>query len=173
MSSLLAQRSNLAPARFLRRDCFVAALLAMTFAGLGNARAGEPQRCARAEIVLWGDGRHDDTHALNAWLKGDNAMWADSGKPVGAAISERSFRLSGAVYVRAGTGRTLENFRLLWPERGETVSGGAIVAGTDPDQAPMMTGISIVGGDPGEGQPFDLPDPAPARLGDLESCATS
>lgn len=133
----------------------------------------EPQRCVRAEIVLWGDGRHDDTHALNAWLRGEDAIWADSGAPVGAAISGRSFLLSAAVYVRAGTGRVLEYFRLLWPERGETVSGGTILAGGDPDQAPQMSGVEIAGGDPGEGQPFDLPDPAPARRDDAESCATS
>jgi hypothetical protein len=139
----------------------------------GVADAAEPQHCVRPEIVLWGDGRHDDTQALNAWLRGDDAIWADSGKPVGASISGRSFRLSAAVYVRAGTGRTLENFRMLWPERGETVSGGEIRAGGDPDQPPAMAGIGIVGGDPGEGKPFDQPDQAPARRNDLESCATS
>ena len=126
-----------------------------------------------AEIVLWGDGRHDDTRALNAWLNGADAVWADSGAPVGAAISGRSFRLSAAVYVRSGTGRVLDNFRMLWPERGETVSGGKILAGGDPDQPPEMRGIEIVGGDPGEGKPFDLPDPAPATRDDAESCATS
>jgi hypothetical protein len=135
--------------------------------------AAEPQHCVKAEIVLSGDGRHDDTHALNAWLRGEDAIWADSGAPVGAAISGRSFRLSAAIYVRAGTGRVLENFRLLWPERGETVSGDTILAGGDPDQAPQMSGVEIVGGDPGEGKPLDLPDPAPAQRDDAESCATS
>lgn len=135
--------------------------------------AAEPQRCVRAEIVLWGDGRHDDTQALNAWLRGEDAVWADSGAAVGAAIAGRSFRLSQAVYVRAGTGRSLQDFRLLWPERGEVVSGGTILAGTDPDRAPATSDISIVGGDPGEGQPFDLPDAAPARQDEVESCATS
>jgi hypothetical protein len=138
-----------------------------------SAFAAEPQHCVRAEIVLWGDGRHDDTQALNAWLRGEDAIWADSGAPVGASIAGRSFRLSAAVYVRAGTGRTLDNFQMLWPERGETVSGGTILAGGDPDQAPAMSGVGILGGDPGEGQPFDLPDQAPARHDDLESCATS
>jgi hypothetical protein len=143
------------------------------FAGLDTGRAAEAQRCVRAEIVLWGDGRHDDTHALNAWLRGEDAVWADSGAPVGATISGRSFRLSAAVYVRAGTGRVLDRFRMLWPERGETVSGGTILAGGDADQAPQMSGIEIVGGDPGEGKPFDLPDPAPVRRDEAESCATS
>jgi hypothetical protein len=173
--SLRAQRSNLAQLAHSARDCFVAALLAMTTLALAesSSTAAEPQRCVRAEIVLWGDGRHDDTHALNAWLRGEDAIWADSGAPVGAAISGRSFRLSAAVYVRAGTRRVIENFRLLWPERGETVSGGTILAGGDPDQAPEMRGIEVIGGDPGEGKPFDLPDPAPARRDDAESCATS
>jgi hypothetical protein len=172
--SLRAQRSNLVQLAYSARDCFVAVLLAMTvFAGLDTSRAAGPQRCVPAEIVLWGDGRHDDTRALNAWLRGEDAVWADSGAPVGAAISGRGFRLSAAVYVRAGTGRVIENFRLLWPERDETVSGGVILAGGDPDQAPEMRGIEVVGGDPGEGKPFDLPYPAPVRRDDAESCATS
>jgi hypothetical protein len=142
-------------------------------AGLGAVQAAEPQHCVRAEIVLWGDGRHDDTFALNAWLRGEEAVWADSGAAVGGSIAGHSFRLSAAVYVRAGTGRALEDFRLLWPERGEIVRGGKIRAGGDPDQAPAMSGVSIVGGDPGEGQPFDLTDPLPGQRVNLESCATS
>src|SRR5215217_8650321 len=77
------------------------------------------QRCVRTENILWGDGRHDDTVALNAWLRGEEAVWADTGRSVGAAIAGRSFRLSSAVYVIGGTGRALQDFRLLFPERGE------------------------------------------------------
>ena len=129
--SLRAQQSNLAQVAHSARDCFVAALLAVTtLVHVGSpSTAAERQQCVRPEIVLWGDGRHDDTHALNAWLRGEDAIWADSGAAVGAVISGRTFRLSAAVYVRAGTGRVLETFRLLWPERGETVSGGTIRAG--------------------------------------------
>ncbi len=124
--------------------------------------------------MLWGDGRHDDTVALNAWLRGDAAIWAESGAPVGAAISGRSFRLSAAVYVRGGTGRMLENFRMEWPERGETVSGGSIRSGTDPAGAPILSDVSIVGGDSGEGIPFEMPDvPSPGDPKDEASCATS
>jgi hypothetical protein len=136
------------------------------------AFAAEPQqRCVRADIVLWGDGRHDDTVALNAWLRGEDAVWAASGEPVGAAIAGRSFHLSAAVYVSAGSGRTLQDFRLLWPERGETVSGGTILSGSDPDRAPVTAGINIVGGDAGEGLPFDMP--GPAAHDPQASCATS
>ena len=98
---------------------------------------------------------------------------AKSGEPVGASIAGHSFRLSDAVYVPGGTGRRLEQFRMLWPERGETVSGGLIVSGSDPDQAPIMSGVSIVGGDPGEGIPFEAPQPAPAGRENEASCATS
>lgn len=139
----------------------------------GPAQSATEQRCVRAEIVLWGDGRHDDTFALNAWLRGEVAVWADSEAAVGVAISGRRFRLSDAVYVRAGSGRSLHDFRLEWPERGETVSGGAILAGTDPDKAPVLDGISIVGGDPGEGVPFEAPDHVSAAPGGEASCATS
>jgi len=133
----------------------------------------EPQHCVRAEIVLWGDGRHDDSAALNAWFRGADAIWAENGEPVGESIAGHSFRLSAAVYVPGGTGRRLEDFRMLWPERGETVAGGTIRSGTDPDAAPVITGVSITGGDPGEGVPFEAPDPAPAGRDKEASCATS
>lgn len=126
-----------------------------------------------ADIVLWGDGKHDDTAALNAWFHGKDAIWATSGEPVGALIAGHSFRLSAAVYVPGGTGRHLENFRMIWPERGETVSGGTILSGSDPDQAPIVSGVSILGGDPGEGIPFETPDPVSGDHVDEASCATS
>src|SRR5437588_10976436 len=83
---------------------------------LASAHA-EPQHCVKAEIALWGDGRHDDTAALNAWFRGEEAVWADSGAPVGAAISGHRFRLSDTVYVPGGSGRNLSDFRMVWPER--------------------------------------------------------
>ena len=140
---------------------------------LTAAHAAERQSCVLAQIVLWGDGRHDDTTALNAWLHGASAIWAESGEPVGAAIAGHSFRLSAAVYVRAGAARRLDGFRMVWPERGETVSGGSISSSSDPAQAPIVSGIRISGGDPGEGVPFDAPDAAPSGPDDEASCATS
>lgn len=138
-----------------------------------GAEAAERQHCVRTDIVLWGDGRHDDTQALNAWLRGEEVAWADSGEPVGAAISGHDFRLSAAIYVTAGSDRRLENFRLSWPERGETVTGGTIQSPADPAQEPVTTGVQIVGGDPGEGKPFDAPEIAPAVPDPQASCATS
>lgn len=131
------------------------------------------QDCAGVPVVLWGDGRHDDTAALNAWLKGHDAIWADAGTPVGAAIGGRSFRLSSAIYVEAGTGRVLRDFRMEWPERGEVVTGGTIEAGHDPDAEPVQTGVTITGGDPGEGVPFDAPDHRSERPSPDASCAIS
>ena len=64
-------------------------------------------------------------------------------------------------------------FRLIWPERGETVSGGTVMSGVDPDMAPVVSGVTIVGGDPGEGVPFDSPDIAPTARSDPVRCATS
>ena len=148
----------------------IAIIAALSFAPTGYA---EPQRCVRAYIVLWGDGRHDDSVALNAWFGGADAIWAENGAPVGAAIAGRSFRLSAPIFVRGGTGRRLEAFRLLWPERGEIVSGGSIVSGSDAAQAPILTGVDIVGGSPGEAVPFDAPDPVPTDRGDRASCGIS
>ena len=136
------------------------------------AQADE-QHCVRTENILWGDGKHDDTAALNAWLKGEEAVWADTGRSVGPAIAGRTFRLSSAIYVIGGTGRSLQDFRLLFPERGETVTGGTVQAGADPNAPPVSAGVTIVGGDSGEGVPFDAPDPVPVRAEDKEACPIS
>ncbi|HEX3863629.1 MAG TPA: hypothetical protein VHY35_18250 [Stellaceae bacterium] len=149
------------------------AALGFVLAIAATAQAAEPQHCVRPDIILWGDGKHDDTEALNAWLHGADAEWAATGDPVGNSISGHDFRLSAAIYVSAGADRRLENFHLTWPDRGETVSGGTIQSTADPAQAPVTAGISIVGGDGGEGKPFDAPDPAPAAQNPQASCAIS
>ncbi len=158
---------NLRSARSLAAVAIAAVLCSVP------AQAAEPQHCVRAESVLWGDGRHDDSAALNAWFGGADAIWAESGEPVGTAIAGHSFRLSAAVFVPGGTGRRLEDFRMLWPENGEIVSGGSIASGSDPEKAAVVSGVDIVGGDPGEGVPFEAPDPDPAQRNPTASCATS
>ena len=147
-------------------------LLAIGLLPGAPALGAAPQDCVAAGIVLWGDGRHDDTKALNAWFDGKPAIWGDSGAPVGDHVSGRRFRLSSAVYVPGGTGRRLDDFRMFWPERGETVSGGTIRAGDDRDAAPVVAGVHIRGGDPGEGKPFEVPDRPPPHES-AASCATS
>jgi hypothetical protein len=151
----------------------VVALICTTFLALSPAPAAEGPRCARSDIVLWGDGVHDDTTALNAWLRGENLVWAETGEPVGDAVAGHVFRLSSAIYVPGGTGRHLERFRLHWPERGETVTGGSVRAGDDPDAAPLVSGVEIVGGDPGEGVPLETPEISPVPRRDPARCATS
>ena len=135
--------------------------------------AEPPPHCVHPEVILWGDGRHDDTQALNAWLQGADAVWAATGETVGATIANHGFRLSAAIYVTGGTQRVLQNFRFSWPERGETVTGDAIKTGDNPDLAPVSEGISIVGGDAGEGVPFEAPDPAAANPDTRAGCAIS
>ena len=149
------------------------AFVLATLLVLCPASAGEAPQCARGDIVLWGDGQHDDTAALNAWLRGDNLVWAATGEPVGEAISGHTFRLSSAIYVPGGTGRRLDRFRLIWPERGETATGGSVHAGDNPDQAPVVSGVEIVGGDPGEGVPLETPEITPADRRDPSRCAVS
>jgi len=149
-----------------------AAVLAMLVA-LSAATAEEPSKCAAAPHLLWGDGEHDDTAALNAWLQGETVIWAQTHDAVGEEISDRTFLLSSAIYISSGTGRKLERFRMIWPERKETVSGGAIVAGNDPDQPPIADGITKIGADPDEGVPYETPDPEPREHGIPKHCLTS
>ena len=143
------------------------------FLAFSPAYAAEAPHCARGDMVLWGDGEHDDTAALSAWLRGDNLVWAMTGEPVGEAIADRVFRLSSVIYVPGGTGRRLDRFRLVWPERGETVTGGSVRSGDDPDQAPVVTGVEIVGGDTGEGVPLETPDIARIDRSNPARCAVS
>ena len=139
----------------------------------GSAFADEPAKCAVARHVLWGDGVHDDTAALNAWLQGEAVAWAETREPVGDAIDGRTFLLSNEVYVPAGTGRSLLHFRMVWPHRPETVSGDALYSGTDPDKEPVSVNVTIVGGDPDEGVAFEAPDPDPQSKTRRTDCLIS
>lgn len=154
----------------LTAACLLVSILLL--AGL-PAAAAEPAKCAPGALVLWGDGEHDDTAALNAWLRGERAVWAQSGEAVGPVVAGRSFVLSQAVYAVGGTGRTLERFRLLWPERNEIVTGDALSTGANANMPPAGTNIHIIGGDSGEGVAVEAPDPAPSDQGDPAKCLIS
>ncbi len=157
---------------FSNRLVRVASLLAV-LASVSLASAQERSDCAAAPRVLWGDGEHDDTAALNAWFRGDTVIWADTHKPVGAEIADRTFLLSSTVYVSGGTGLRLEHFRMIWPWRNEVISGGTITTGNDPDAEPRTQGITKVGADPDEGVPYKTPDPEPLDHGIPRHCLTS
>ena len=151
----------------------MAAALLAGFAALFPAEAEEQSKCAAAPHLLWGDGEHDDTAALNAWFRGETVIWAQTHEPVGGEIADRTFLLSSVVYISSGTGRRLERFRMIWPERQETVSGGTILSGDDPDKPPIADGITKIGADPDEGVPYKTPDPEPRDHGIPKHCLTS
>jgi hypothetical protein len=149
-----------------------AVLLALLIA-LSPAFAGEPPDCAVAPPVLWGDGEHDDTAALNAWLRGETVIWAQSHETVGSVIADRQFRLSSTVYVHGGTDRKIERFQMFWPHRNEVVTGGTILTGSDPAGQPVVDGITKVNADPDEGVPYDGPKLEPHEHGIPKHCLTS
>ena len=151
----------------------VAAILLAALVVLSSAKAQEQSKCSAAPHLLWGDGEHDDTAALNAWFRGETVIWAQTHDEVGAEITDRTFLLSSAVYVSSGAGRKLERFRMVWPERSEIVSGGTIMAGTDPDQQPVAENITKIGADPDEGIPYNTPDAEPREHGIPRHCLTS
>lgn len=140
---------------------------------LSSAQAEEDAKCAAAPHVLWGDGEHDDTAALNAWFRGEIVIWAQSHEPVGAEIADRNFLLSSTIYISSGTGRKLERFRMVWPWRDEIVSGGTILSGNDPDKPPIAEGITKIGADPDEGVPYHGPALEPLDHGIPKRCLTS
>ena len=137
--------------RALRNVLAPAALLMAVLVALSAASAQEQSDCASGPRVLWGDGEHDDTAALNAWFRGDAVVWADTHKPVGAEIADRTFLLSSTVYV----------------------SGGTIATGSDPDAEPRTEGITKIGADSDEGVPYTTPDPEPRDHGVPKHCLTS
>ncbi|TMJ60273.1 MAG: hypothetical protein E6G83_20160 [Alphaproteobacteria bacterium] len=147
---------------------FFAALVA-----LSPAKAEEQSKCVASPHLLWGDGEHDDTAALNAWFRGETVVWAQTHEKVGAEIADHTFLLSSVVYISSGTGRTLERFRMIWPERQETVSGGTIRSGDDPDKPPVAEGVTTIGADPDEGVPYEGPPSEPLDHGVPRHCLTS
>jgi hypothetical protein len=150
----------------------LAAVVAV-FAARGAVIAEEQSKCAVAPHVLWGDGEHDDTAALNAWFRGETVFWAQTHQAVGSEIADHSFLLSSTVYIHGGTGRKMERFRMVWPWRNEVVTGGTIAAGNDPDGQPVAYGITKVNSDPDEGVPYDGPKLEPHEHGIPRHCLTS
>jgi hypothetical protein len=163
--------ASIRPLRRARRFVF-ASLFALGVAA-PPAWAAEKPDCTAAGIALWGDGRHDDTKALNAWFKGEEVVWAESGRPVGAEIVGRVFLLSSTVYMPSGTGRRIERFQMIWPARHERVSGGAILTGDDPDKPATTIGIVTTGAGPDEGVPYRAPVPKPASRESQANCLVS
>jgi hypothetical protein len=149
------------------------AILLAVLLPLASAKAEEQSKCAASPHLLWGDGEHDDTAALNAWFRGETVTWAQTHETVGAEIADRTFLLSSVVYISSGTGRTLERFRMVWPERQETVSGGTIRSGDDTDMPPVAEGVTTIGADPDEGVPYPDPDREPLDHGIPRHCLTS
>ena len=140
---------------------------------MSPALAADNAKCGTKLFVLWGDGRHDDTAALNAWFRGDTVVWGESGHDVGPQIANHAFRLSAPVLIPSGTGRSIGNFLFVWPERKERVSGGTIIAGADPNRPPIATGITKIGAGPKEGVPFPSETPKPATAQNRTDCLIS
>lgn len=151
----------------------LAATLVAVLIAVSPAAADEQSKCAAALPVLWGDGTHDDTAALNAWFRGETVLWAQTDETVGSEIADHKFLLSSTVYIHSGTGRKMERFQMVWPHRNEVVTGGTITAGTDPDGQPVADGITKVNADPDEGVPYDGPKLEPHENGIPRHCLTS
>jgi hypothetical protein len=167
--SLKRDRLNL-PLRMMKH---LAAGLFATLVAVSPAAAEEQSKCAAAPPVLWGDGQHDDTAALNVWFRGETVLWAQTHQAVGSEIIDHDFLLSSTIYIQGGTGRRLERFRMVWPHRDEIVSGGTITTGSDPDGQPVADGITKVNADPDEGVPYDGDEAEPTEHGIPRHCLTS
>lgn len=87
----------------MNRRSFVATL------GVGiTALALMPQTLlSKPRYVLYGDGEHDDTDALQAWIEGGDVRWSNGGS-VGNWIQGKRFIISGnGLDLRRGTRKTL------------------------------------------------------------------
>ncbi|MGA8382994.1 MAG: hypothetical protein WB710_17855, partial [Stellaceae bacterium] len=102
-----------------RLPAWLLAVLIAAAPAAAFAAAAPGSKCVMTPQVLWGDGAHDDTAALNAWFRGGRVVWGQTDGPVGSLIVGHVFRLKGAVLIPSGTGRSIERFELYWPERRE------------------------------------------------------
>jgi hypothetical protein len=150
----------------------LARFLLIAVAALPSAWAADSSRCGATLFVLWGDGRHDDSVALNAWFRGDPVVWGQTGRSIGPQIADHVFRLTAPIYIPSGTGRRIDHFKFFWPERKEVVAGGMIVSGIDPNQPPVATGLAKIGAGPNEGVPYPSKIPKPATA-DRTNCLIS
>ena len=146
--------------------------LLIAMAALPPAWAADSSKCGATLFVLWGDGRHDDTVALNAWFRGDPVVWGQTGRSIGPQIADHVFKLTAPIYIPSGAGRRIEHFEFFWPERKEVVAGGAIVSGVDPNQPPVASGLTKIGAGPNEGVPYPSKTPKPATA-DRTDCLIS
>jgi hypothetical protein len=126
-----------------RKRLVAVSLLFLAFAGPPAPAADKPD-CEVAGLALWGDGKHDDTRALNAWFRGDRVVWAQTGR--------------------------FERFQMIWPARKERISGGTILTGDDPDKPAVQVGIVKIGAGPEEGVPYAAPAPKPGTRELPQSC---
>jgi hypothetical protein len=158
----------------LRLPTLWSAILVLAgIAVLSPAWGADSSKCGARLFVLWGDGRHDDTAALNAWFRGDDVIWGQTGRSVGTQIAGGVFRLSSAIYIPSGRSRSIARFQFVWPSRKELVSGGTIVSGADPDQPPVATGLTKIGAGPNEGVPYPSKTPKPGAPDSHADCLVS
>src|SRR6516162_8992309 len=97
------------------RNRLVAVSLLSVALAMPPALAAEKPDCEAAGLALWGDGKHDDTKALNAWFRGDRVAWAQTGRVIGPEIADHDFLLSSTVFIPSGTGLRFERFQMIWP----------------------------------------------------------
>jgi hypothetical protein len=152
---------------------YLATSLLVAMIAVSPAAADETSKCSAAPPVLWGDGEHDDTAALNAWFRGETVVWAQTHEAVGSEITDHNFLLSSTVYIHSGTGRKMERFQMVWPYRNEVVTGGTIATGSDPEGTPVADQITKINSDSDEGIPYDGPKLEPHENGIPRHCLTS
>ncbi len=86
-------------AKLTRRRFFgVTAALALAAKWPPRLTNPTPQFVNPVAPVLWGDGRHDDTIALNAWGAGRPVVRPD-GTPVGKVLRDLTCIITGAVTI--------------------------------------------------------------------------
>jgi hypothetical protein len=60
---------------------------------------------AKPTPVLYGDGKHDDTEALQAWFDGDRVVYSDGAVAGGPTLANREFLISGPITLRGNAER--------------------------------------------------------------------
>ena len=89
-----------------KRD-FMKGILALGIAP-AIVKAENLMRIATPKIILYGDGIHDDTQALQTWIDGGRVLRPD-GSTIGRHITGGDYRISNTIFLDKGVGKKLTN----------------------------------------------------------------
>lgn len=82
----------------MKRRSFIQGFTALSLLGVSGMIYPPKKSVSKPQHVLYGDGKHDDTEALQAWFDGKDVYWAN-GRIVNNIIKYKEFRITDTLYI--------------------------------------------------------------------------